>query len=262
VELAEPPGPPPAPPPPPPPPPPAPRTIADSPHVMLGIPKDGDDSDDYLLDKGELVISYNAKSNVANWVAWRLVKDDLGKAPRSPGFHSDTDLPKDFYVVKDDDYKGSGYDRGHLCPSADRTSSAAANLATFVFTNVHPQAHELNAGPWEELEKHERELARAGKDLYIVAGGVFGGSMRKIGHDVAVPTWSYKIIVILEHGQTLADVRPDTPSIAVMMMNSRAAKDRVWVDYVKTIREIEYATHYDYDTRISSETQEKLETKR
>jgi endonuclease G len=242
-------------------PPPPGRTIADSIHVALGIPKDGDDSDDYLMDKGEYVLSYNPRLEVPNWVAWRLVREDLGPAPRSVGFRADETLPRELYAVKDVDYKGSGYDRGHMCPSADRTSHAAANAATFVFTNVHPQLHELNAGPWEDLEKHERELAKSGLEVYIVAGGIFGPEPHRIGHGIAVPDASFKIIVALERGHHAADVRGDTPTIAVVMPNQKSVANHAWTDFVKTIRFVEMATRYDFDSRVPRDVQEVIETK-
>jgi endonuclease G len=236
-------------------------------HLALGTPRDGDPSDDYLMDKVQYVVDYNARLNGPNWVAWHLERGDLGRAPRSPGFKPDDALPQGFYVVKDHDYTGSGYDRGHLCPSADRTASPALNATTFVMTNVHPQLHELNAGPWEKLEEHERELAKRGRDLFIVAGGVFEREPKRIGRDpdpahrVAVPRASYKIIVVLDHGQGAESVRPDTEVIAVVMPNTPDVKDHAWSDYAVTIREIEQTTGYDFLGRVPRPVQDAVETK-
>lgn len=236
--------------------------------MALGVPRDEDPSDDYLMDKTEYVVSYNRRLNAPNWAAWKLDASDLGHASRSPGFRSDETLPAGFYVVRDGDYARSGYDRGHLCPSADRTSSPATNAATFVFTNVHPQLHELNAGPWEELEVHERELAHGGKTLYVVAGGLFDREPPRIGHDrdpahrVAVPKASYKVIVALARGESARDVRPTTATIAVIMPNEKEAGRHAWTDYVRTIREVEQASGYDFDTRLPPAIQEAIETKR
>lgn len=246
---------------------PAPSGVDASVHVALGVPRDGDDSDDWLLDRELFVTSYNPKLNAPNWVAWNLDDRYLGHAPRSPGFHSDTGLPKAFYVVRDDDYVGSGYDRGHLCPSADRTRDDAMNKATFVFTNAHPQFHELNAGPWEKLETHERELARQGKEVYIVAGGIFDpeptriGRAKEPGHRVAVPRASYKVIVVLERGQDARAVRADTKVIAAIMPNTREAKLHEWTDYAVSIREVERATGYDFLARVPRDVQDVVETR-
>ena len=69
------------------------------------------------------------------------------------------------------DYSGSGFDRGHHTPSADRTSSIPDNSATFFMTNMMPQAPNNNQGPWEELETYCRTLVGQGNELYIIMGG-------------------------------------------------------------------------------------------
>lgn len=245
---------------------PAPRNGIDaSVHVALGVPKDADDSDDYLVDRTQFVLSYNQRWNAPNWVAWHLDASDLGTTKRSGKFHSDTGLPSSFYVVQDSDYAGSGYDRGHLCPSADRTASLDTNRATFVFTNMHPQMHELNAGPWEKLESYERELARRGKSLFIVAGGMFDAEPKRIGkdanpaHRVAVPKASYKIVVVLEPQQGPDSVTSRTETIAVVMPNDRSTRDRDYTEYRTSIREIERATGYDFLSRVPRDVQDAVE---
>lgn len=241
--------------------------IARSVHVALGVPTDADPSDDYLMDKDQFVLSYSPKLNAPNWASWNLDRRHLGRAPRSMRFRSDDALPAGFYVVKDHDFVGSGYDRGHLCPSADRTASPAANAATFVLTNVHPQLHDLNAGPWEKLEEHERDLARRGKELYIVAGGVFDREPKRIGRDpdpakrVAVPRASYKVIVVLEQGQGLESVGTDTEVIAVVMPNAPGARDHAWTDYAVSVRAVEGETGYDFLGRVPKTVQEAIESR-
>ena len=80
----------------------------------------------------------------------------------------DPALPAALYHPTPHDFAHSGYDRGHLCPSADRDADPGSNSLTFLMTNMQPQLHELNAGPWEDLEKHERELASRPGELGTV----------------------------------------------------------------------------------------------
>jgi endonuclease G len=228
-------------------------------HVALGVPRDADPSDDYLMDKDAYVVSYNPRLNAPNWVAWRVTKGDLGDAPRSRGFHADDALPAPFYRVRDDDYRGSGFDRGHLCPSADRSASPGANGATFLFTNVHPQQHDMNAGPWEKLEAHERELARAGEDVYVVAGGVFAAEPPRIGRGVAVPDASYKVLVALPRGATVRDVDARARAFAVVVPNRAGIARDPWTKYATTVRAVEGTTGYDYLTRLPRAVQDALE---
>lgn len=236
-------------------------------HVALGIPTDADDSDDWLASREQFVMSYNPRLNVPNWVAWHLDEHDLGSAKRTSGFHSDTGLPKSFYVVRDHDYAGSGYDRGHLCPSADRTQSPSANLATFVLTNVHPQLHALNAGPWEKLELQERAWARAGKELFVVAGGIFDADPERIGKEadpsrrLAVPVASYKIIVVVEKGQRASELGPDTPVVAVVMPNRAEVGGHRYDEYETSVRDVERRSGYDFLDRLPAPLQEILETR-
>jgi endonuclease G, mitochondrial len=186
-------------------------SIGQSVHVALGVPTDSDPSDDYLLDHGVYVLSYNHKKNVANWVAWEVDRAFLGHVRRKNNFRPDSSLPADFYHVAADDYRKSGFDRGHLCPSADREATSEHNSLTFLMTNIQPQLHELNEGPWEKLEEHERELARRrDAEVFIVAGGIFEADYQRIGHDVGVPKASYKIIVALRQGQGASDVNSES----------------------------------------------------
>lgn len=74
----------------------------------------------------------------ANWVAWELTKVDFGTSDRQDDFRPDPYLPAGWYRGKTSDYTGSGFDRGHLCPSADRTFTLEDNSATFLMTNIIP----------------------------------------------------------------------------------------------------------------------------
>ena len=107
-------------------------------------------------------MSYNGNEGKANWVAWTLKSSDLGPVPRSNDFREDRDLPSSFRKADSDDYKGSGFDRGHLCPSEDRTTQFYLNQETFLMSNMIPQTPELNRGPWKFLEEYCRKLAKKG----------------------------------------------------------------------------------------------------
>src|SRR5262249_52031531 len=145
------------------------QTALSSPHLALGVPTDADSSDDLILDERDFVVSWSARRLDPNWVAWQLDRRYLGRVPRKNDFRPDEGLPFGVPRVSPHDYQHSGYDRGHMCPSADRDATEEMNSLTFLMTNMVPQLHELNAGPWEKLERHERELAeRQGAELYIV----------------------------------------------------------------------------------------------
>jgi endonuclease G len=233
--------------------------VSASVHVALGIPFDADPSDDVLLDHGAFVVSYNPRLRVPNWVGWRLVEKDLGPVARGGRFHADPLLPAALPHVRPGDYLNSGFDRGHLCPSADRTSTERANDETFVMTNMTPQDHDLNTGPWKQLETYERGLAQSGHTLYIVAGVVFDRRPPTIGPGIAVPARDYKILVVLAPGQTVHSIDITTTVIAVEMPNDLRAKGHSWRDFGTSIAELEVESGYDFLGRVPAPVQRVLE---
>ncbi|AWL09067.1 Nuclease [Aquirufa nivalisilvae] len=150
----------------------------------------------YLQVKKGYVMSYDGVQGKANWVAWTLTASDIGEVPRSNRFRQDEDLPRLFKRIEADDYKHSGYDRGHLCNSEDRSSSSFLNAETFQMSNMIPQTPELNRGPWERLEAYCRKLAKRGQKLTIYAGGL--GVLDKIGNEVVIPKYCWKVVVSQE----------------------------------------------------------------
>jgi hypothetical protein len=83
---------------------------------------DAGQKDNFLMDKDFFAMSYNNSKGTPNWVSWRLLKTDLGTAPRFQ-FHPDEDLPPGFNQITPKDYTGGDFDRGHMCPHSDRGAS-------------------------------------------------------------------------------------------------------------------------------------------
>src|SRR5206468_4890054 len=187
----------------------------------------------------------------------------LGNARRKDNFRADESLPVNVYHVTPRDYVHSGSDRGHLCPSADRGASDDANSTTFRMTNIVPQAHELNAGPWEKLEEHERDLAeRPDAAVFIVAGPVFNVNPPRIGNGVAVPRALFKIIVVLKSGQAANDVDESTEVIAAVMPNERGVGRRQWTDFVVSVDEVESETQYDFLSAMPDAIEKVIEARK
>jgi len=232
-------------------------------HVLLGIPLDADPSDDYLIDRKYWVASYNFGRLVPNWVSWQLVASDLGnlKRPKPEPFAEDTALPSTMTHMGPKDYAGSGYDRGHMCPSADRNTTTDVNKSTYLMTNMQPQVEELNRVRWRQLEEKEQSLAAGGRQLQIIAGGIFSASPTTIGPGVAVPTASFKIIVILDTGQTAADVTAATTVCSFVMPNRPEVKDKKWYEYLVSVDEIEKQTGYDFLRDVPADVQKVIEAK-
>lgn len=233
-----------------------------NPNLFMGNPSQaGTNPNNYLLEKPQYVISYNNSQHIPNWSSWQLNQSWLGEVPRRNDFRPDMNLPKSWYAVRSGDYTGSGFDRGHLTPAGDRSNTLANNSATFLMTNILPQAPDNNQGPWAELENDCRELVRQGKELYIVAGGY--GNQRSIIRDdvkITVPDRVWKVIVILDKpGAKAADVNANTRTIAVDMPNIQGIKDDNWRQYQVSIDQLESATHYNFLTRVPEPIQAAIE---
>jgi endonuclease G len=156
-------------------------------HLALGNPSGASvnpaTSDNYLLLKPQYALSYNRSKGHANWVAWELSQKWLGTIDRQNDFKPDDSLPSVWNKITPNAYSNSGFDRGHLCPSADRTQSAADNSATFLMTNMVPQAPELNREAWAYLEEFCRDLVSEKHKLYIIAGTYGSGGEGSKGNE-------------------------------------------------------------------------------
>ena len=117
-------------------------------HLTLGNPSgattDPAQPTNYLLSKPQYALSYHRDRGIPNWVSWHLSTDWRGSAARQDDFRPDATLPAGWYQVQATSYTGFGFDRGHNCPSADRTSTVADNSATFLMSNMMPQAPRNN----------------------------------------------------------------------------------------------------------------------
>jgi endonuclease G len=234
-------------------------SLPQSVHLFFGNPSGANqsDPDNYLIVGDGSVISYNNSRGTPNWVSWRTVKSDLGPSLKRPEFRPDPRLPAWFARISYSDYSGSGYDRGHLLPSADRFGNAALNEETFMMTNIVPQTPALNQYPWEKLESYARGQARRGFDVYQIAG-VYGTRQVLKGR-IAVPTHCWKIVAVLPNGKN--NINERTRIIAVDMPNSDGIESAGWQGFKTTIRAIEEKTGYDLFRSLPQEFQDIIETR-
>lgn len=221
----------------------------------------------YLMIKPQYAMSYHRDYGKPNWVAWHLDPTWLGSAPRQDNFRADASLPSGWYRVGATSYSGSGFDRGHMCPSADRTANVTDNGATFFMTNMIPQAPDNNQGPWAKLEDYERTLVNAGNELYIYSGsygvggtGSSGAASTINGGKVTVPNRVWKIIVVLPQGTNdLARVSTSTRVIAVNLPNTQGIRSVSWGTYRVSVDAIESATGYNFLSEVSTSIQNVIE---
>jgi endonuclease G len=251
----------------------SPATLTEDIHLLLGNPSkaisDPANLDNYLISRPQYTLSYNRSRASANWVSWHLSTDWKGNIRRQDSFRPDNTLPEGWYRANPGDYTNTGFDRGHLCPSDDRDKTEEDNNATFLMTNIIPQAPNNNRTTWRNLEEYCRSLIDKGNELYIIAGvygrggsGSNGGTTNTIASGkITVPARLYKIVVILPEGdKDLNRISAATRVVAVDMPNNQPVDNLPWYDYRVSIDEIEMATGHDFLDTLPSALQQQLES--
>jgi len=232
-------------------------------YLAFGNPSNADASNpnNYLMVNNFYALSYNRDKAIPNWVAWRISPAELGNFPRpNPDpFRPDDRLPKGWKRVTPTDYRNSDFDKGHLCPSADRSASVEGMSATFLMTNMTPQTGDLNRGPWQKLEAYLRTLVTRGSDVYIIAG-VYGES-GKLKNKVVIPANDWKVALIVPSGAGLSAVNENTRVIAVDMPNVKGIKNADWQIYRTSVRDIEQKTGLNLFSNLPQNVQDATETK-
>jgi endonuclease G len=233
-------------------------------HLALGIPDDASvgRADRWLLVRPQYVVSYDTTHKVPNWSAWRLDTSFFGPATRATTFRTDP-LLGTAPQARDSDYVNSGFDRGHLCPSADRTLTDADNDATFFLTNVVPQTHASNAGPWLTLEDECRDRANAGKKLLIIAGPIFAANPQLIGTGVPVPVSMFKVVLIIDAGAEFdpASIDPQHVTIYATLMPNTTTVSGSWRQWQVSVDAVEAATGLDFFSDVNPAVQSVLEAR-
>ncbi len=207
----------------------------------------------YVVNHEFYSLSYDEKNEQAEWVTYYISRKRLNnkRAKRKDWFEKDPLVKTGSATYKD--YKGSGYDKGHLAPAADMAFSVDAMDDCFYMSNMSPQVHNFNGGIWRELEELSRDWARANDKLYVVTGPIFKDDLGQIGrkNKVTVPGYYYKILVDLEG--------PEKKAIGFVMPN--ATSNQPVTAYVKTIDEIEEMTGIDFFPELDDDLENELESK-
>ena len=188
----------------------------------------------------------------AEWVAYTLDKSHLSyNGNKRPYFIEDPYVSSKSADWRN--YKGSGYDRGHLVPAGDRRFSLQAYNETFYTSNISPQNKEFNAGIWNDLERQTRRWAKKYGTLYIYTGGVLESGLEEVGQeDVDVPDVFYKIIARRQGDEltTIAFLIPNEPQFATLP------------NFIASIDAIEKVTGIDFFAELPEARQNAFENSR
>ena len=220
-------------------------------YTRMGIPG----HEGVLLCRKGYLLSESLENKTPLWVIEHLTaeKAQANVVQRYNKFQADPDLEKGKRAELTD-YKNSGYDRGHMAPSADMKWDQDAMIECFYLSNMAPQVgKDMNRGIWAQLEGNVRDWAISRGELFIFTGPIYRGMDKKtIGaNEVAVPTHLYKIIFDQNKGEAIAFIMPNEP-----LNTSDMPK------YITTIREVEEETGLDFLSNLDKQTQEDIETKR
>lgn len=254
-------------------------TLGSAEHMLMGNPSNAvaDESmpTNYLMLKPQYALSYNNDKGTSNWTSWHLDSTWIGLTGRQEDFRSDDTLPVSFKHVSAGYQFGTyGFQRGHVCPSADRTSSVADNSATYLMTNIVPQAPGNNEGPWRVMEEYIRaQLSGSANELYIISGGSGSGGhsstgdwnsiVDTAGNTVTVPHVIWKVVMVLPNatGDDVARVSTSTRTFAVIMPNDDNIEHDQWQKYLATVDQVEALSGYDFYSNVPSAIQDVIEAR-
>ena len=232
-------------------------------HLTMGNPSnataDTNQPTNYLMEKTQYALAYHRDRGTPVWTSWHLDSSWLGSTSRQNDFRADASVPAGWYQVQGNDYSGSGYDRGHMTPSADRTKTVSDNSATFLMTNMIPQLPANNQGPWADLETYCRTLVGQGNELYIISGGSGTQGTIASGH-VNVPSQTWKVIIVIPSGTNdVSRVTAATRTIAVILPNSGSINSD-WRSYRVSVDQVEALTSFDFFSNVPTNIQAAIES--
>lgn len=254
----------------------APAPYPPSVHLTMGNPSnaiaDGGQFNNYLMEKPTYSLSYNRDKGTPNWVSWHLEPAWFGSLARFDTFRPDPAVPPDWYRVQSTDYSGSGFDRGHMTPNADRDNEnrIPINQETYLMSNMVPQAPDNNQGPWAAFENYLRSIVTSpqNNELYIVSGplgvggsGSNGGTTNNIaGGHVTVPQFTWKVVLVIPIGESdVSRVTAATRTIAILMPNTQGIRNNSWETYLTTVDHIEDLTGYDFFANVPDAIENAIE---
>lgn len=195
-------------------------------------------------------VSFNPAWHVPNYVAWELTNaETLGAEPRRSRFAKD---PEVLGCATPDDYRGSGYDRGHMAPAADMKWSTHAMTDCHYMTNIVPQNHNLNSGRWNSLEQKCRAWAQRDSAIIIITGPVLADRItRTIGStNVAVPSRFFKVVF----------APYATPPRAIGFIVPNAPVRESLQALATTVDQIEEITGFDFFCQLPDSLETKIES--
>ena len=215
----------------------------------IELPASMTNCDEIILKRKAYTVSYDKEKKIPYWVAWHLTAEHVdGEIKRFGGYWADKGVPEP--KATKEDYKGSGWSHGHMCPAGDNKWDSIAMKETFLLTNICPQHRSLNSGLWNRIEQDSRKWAKKYGDVYIACGPVLlKREHETIGENkVVVPEAFFKVILCLE-GKPKA--------IGFIVRNNEGQKRRD--QFVNTVDDVERITGIDFFPALPDDIEDEVE---
>jgi endonuclease G len=205
-----------------------------------------------VLNKKYFTILYDTQFRLPRYVEYNLTAEHLRESfvKRRNHFHTDNELEElGLKPVQPDDYKYSGYDRGHMAPSGDFAWSEEASEETFVMSNMAPQSPSLNRGAWEALENQVRKWACGEGQIEVFTGPILSKDMTSLPSGIPIPKQFFKVV--------LEETLPRKAIGFIMNQSDRGSK--TYLDRHVPVRELEKITGIDFFEKVESSQKTQLE---
>jgi len=206
-------------------------------------------SGEIVVHKG-FALSYDEAHEQAEWTAHELTRENLNKEwnQRVDNFLPDNAVRTG--SATPNDYRGSGYDRGHLVPAADMAWDATAMEETFLLSNISPQSGNFNKGIWRELEELTRTWAKKFGHLYVITGPVLSVEPKgSIGeNEVSIPVAYYKVLL---------DYKSSSPKGIAFVIPNEVSYEPLF-DYCTSIDEVEDLTGLEFFPDLLNNSEEAI----
>lgn len=223
--------------------------------IGVELPAFTNEEDELIIEHTGFTLSYNLYTNCPNWVAWELTAAEVetDAVERSNKFRPDNEVPP-LNRVETSDYTNSGYNRGHMCPSADMRWSEEAMNDCFLMSNICPQTTKLNGQWWEHVERACRRWAVNEGSVYICCGPLFDSDTpdHYIGRDekIRVPDGFFKVILSLKSGHEKA----------IGFIYANTDERQPMQEAAVTVDRVEELTGYDFFASLPDEQEALLES--
>lgn len=186
-----------------------------------------------IVDYTHYSLCYSREHRQASWVKYELTLDHVnGKQKRTNDYRADNSLED---PVLSSDYRGSGFDRGHLLPAADMKLDHQSMSETFYMTNMSPQRPGFNRKIWASIEGRVRDLVRNYGTAHVVTAGHLLKGLTKIQSGVSIPETYYKVLYF-----------PEAEIMKAFLIDNRNYENVYYGDFLVSVDEVEQLTGLDF----------------